>query len=170
MIKSIKLPVLISVVAYIFSSCIGSDVEENPRTAQQEQIEINIALEKLESDGLDVDTTESGLYYIVEKAGEGPLLQEGDTCFLEYGGYFLDGTLFDASIDHHENGIWEFVHGEVSFIPGFKEGIEMLNKGAEMSVLIPSDLGYGEMGALTIPPYTSLFFALKLHDLKPKTE
>lgn len=170
MIKSIKLVVFISVLTYTLSSCLTTPAEEDPRTAELEQVEINIAIEKLETEGFDIDTTDSGMYYIVQVAGEGPTVQEGDTCFIEYAGYFLDGTLFDASADHYEDAVWELVYKEVSLIPGFEEGVGMLSEGAEMDFLIPSELAYGATGVPGIPPYTPLLFATKLNILKPKAE
>ncbi|MDB4584921.1 FKBP-type peptidyl-prolyl cis-trans isomerase, partial [Draconibacterium sp.] len=112
----------------------------------------------------------SGMYFVEQVAGEGPTVHEGDTCFLRYAGYFLDGSIFDSSDNYYEDGIWEFVYKEVNLIPGFDEGIGMLNKGAEMDFIIPSELAYGATGVSGIPPYTPLLFATILDDLKPKTE
>ena len=167
--KSIKLLAVLSILIYALSSCLSTE-SEDPRTPEMEQSEINTALTNLENEGFDVDTTASGMYYIVQVAGEGPTVQEGDTCYLRYAGYFLDGTLFDASEYYHEDGIWELVHGEVSLIPGFEEAIGMLNKGAEVDFIIPSELAYGSTGANGIPAYAPLLFATQLVDLKPISE
>jgi len=167
--KSIKLLAVLSFLIYILSSCLSSESEDS-RTAEMEQSEINTALSNLENEGFDIDTTASGMYYVVHVAGEGPTVQEGDTCYLRYAGYFLDGTVFDASEYYYEDGIWELVHGEVSLIPGFKEAIGMLNKGAEVDFIIPSALAYGAAGVTGIPAYAPLLFATQLVDLKPKSE
>jgi FKBP-type peptidyl-prolyl cis-trans isomerase FkpA len=44
----------------------------------------------------------------------------------------------------------------------------LLNKGAIVNEIIPSELAYGANGNYTIPPYTPLVFNLKLKDLQPK--
>ena len=166
MFKTIKTIAILFVFIFSISSCLnnGSDIE--PRTPEMEQAELNEFLKKLEADGFDVDTTDLGIYYVVQEAGEGLFPVEGDTCFMEYAGFFLDGSVFDTSHDHFPNGIWQFNYKETSLIPGFEDGIALLNKGAEIDMIIPSNLAYGA-GTSSIPPYTTLLFATKMHDLKP---
>ncbi len=103
----------------------------------------------------------------MNKQGEGPLPQPGDTCFLIYTGFFLDGTIFDSSGDYYLDSIWQFKYLELSLIPGFNNGIGLLNKGAEADIIIPSSLAYGSTGFGTIQPYMPLAFSLKMKDLKP---
>ena len=170
MIKSIRLIAVVSILTIALSSCLSTEIENETRTPELEKKELNITIETLENEGFDVDTTESGMYYVVQLEGEGPTVQEGDTCYIEYAGYFLDGTLFDASANHYEDAVWKFIYKDVSLIPGFEEAIGMLSKGAEMDFIIPSDLAYGSAGAPGIPPYTSLLFATKLNELKQKIE
>jgi FKBP-type peptidyl-prolyl cis-trans isomerase len=106
----------------------------------------------------------------MSKLGTGPFPQKSDTCFLIYTGFFLNGAIFDASIDHFKDSIWQFQYKEINLIPGFSNVIAVLNKGAAADVIIPSDLAYGATGTQGIRPYTSLVFSLEMRDLRPKTK
>lgn len=164
-IKLIALTFIVS-VAVIFSSCIDTDIQE--RTADIEQQELSEALGKLESKGYNIDTTDLGVFYIMNKVGSGPLPQKNDTCSLIYTGFFLNGIIFDASAFYYQDSIWKFNYKEVSLIPGFDDGIALLNKGAEADIIIPSKLAYGPSGYGDIPAYTPLVFSMKMRNLKPK--
>jgi len=165
-IKTIVIALTISLPVFLNSCVDGNDVLD--RTAEKEQDELNEALSKLESAGYNVDTTDLGVYYIMNKIGTGPLPQTSDTCYLIYTGFFLNGVIFDTSANYFQDSIWKFNFQEVELIPGFNEGISILNKGAEAEVIIPSELAYGPEGYGDIPPYTPLVFSMKMRDLRPK--
>lgn len=168
MISTIKNIAFFVLFTFIFSSCF-SPIEDNTevRTPELEQQEISNTIAKLETAGYNIDTTATGLLYILHTAGTGAFPQPGDTCYIEYAGYFINSVLFDSSLDHYTNGIWIMKFKDQPLIPGFDEAISMLNKGAEMDFIMPSKLAYGVMGSYTIPPYSPLIFSIKLHDLKP---
>lgn len=170
MLKTIKTIALFTVLSLSISSCfspVGDD--EDARTPELEQEEISNTIAKLETAGYNIDTTASGLLYISHTAGTGVFPQNGDTCYIEYAGYFINSVLFDTSQEHYTNGIWEFIYKAQPLIQGFDEAISMLNKGAEMDFIMPSNLAYGAFGSASIPPYSPLIFSIKLHDLKPKS-
>lgn len=160
---------LLIITVLIVTSCL-SDTDVTSRTAEMEEQELNDALAQLISQGYDIDTTELGIYYIVHTEGDGPTAMPGDTLFLQYTGYLLDGTVFDASEYYYEDSIWEFIYKEIDFIPGFDDGIALMNKGAELNFIIPSELAYGATGSGIISPYTTIMFSAKLQDIKPAGE
>jgi len=164
-VKLIALAIVIS-IPFLMVSCVDP-IETPPRTAETEQQELNAAIKNLESKGYDVDTTELGVYYIMDKPGTGPLPQKSDTCFLIYTGFFLDGVIFDSSGDYYQDSIWQFNYLEVNLIPGFNDGVALLNKGANADIIVPSKLAYSATGYGTIPPYTPLVFSMEMKDLKP---
>jgi len=171
MFKTIKTVAFFFAITFFMStSCLDKGVEEPSRTAEMEQAELEKIISDLVSEGYDVDTTDLGVYYIVHEAGEGPLAQAGDTCFLEYGGFLLDGFVFDASSFHYVDSTWQFVYKDDDLIPGFDDGIALMNKGAELDLFIPSFLGYGPYPNGDIPAYSTLLFSVKMRDLKPKVE
>lgn len=173
MIKPVKSFVLLLTVPVLllFHSCfVNPEVEV--RTAELEKQELSETIGKLESEGYDIDTTASGLLYVIHKAGTGPFVIAGDTCFLEYATYFINGQLIDYSLLHYTDGIWQFVFKPDSLLPGLAESLQLMNKGTEADFILPSNLAYGAEGikSVGIPEYTPLIFSLKLHDLKVKTE
>ncbi|MCA1759118.1 MAG: FKBP-type peptidyl-prolyl cis-trans isomerase [Bacteroidales bacterium] len=168
MMKTIKLSVILISISFLYftTSC---DINNNvpDRTAATEQQELSEALAKLKTAGYNIDTTDLGVYYIMKKVGTGTLPQKSDTCFLIYTGFFLNGVIFDASAYHYQDSIWKFNFQENSLIPGFNDGIGLLNKGAEAEIIVPSALAYGSARYGDIPPYTPLVFSLKMRDLRP---
>ena len=109
--------------------------------------------------------TDSGLFYSIEKEGEGDKPQKGNSVKVHYKGELLDGTVFDSSFKRNQP--IEFSIGVGQVIPGWDEGIALLNKGAKATLIIPSDLAYGSAGAGgVIPPNATLKFEVELVDFK----
>ena len=80
---------------------------------------------------------------------------------MHYEGSLLDGTVFDSSFQRGEP--IEFLLGVGQVIPGWDEGISLLNVGDRARLLIPSDLAYGSRGAGgVIPPDAPLLFEVSL--------
>lgn len=170
MIKTVAFSVVIISIFFATSCLEGVDDNPNMRNPEKELRELNAALAKLVASGYDIDTTDLGIYYIVHEEGEGRLAEEGDTLNLEYTGYLLGGLIFDASGYRYPDGIWEFVFEPANLIPGFSNGISVMNKGAGIDMIIPSEFAYGEKGQGLIEPYTTILFTAKLHDLRPGAE
>jgi peptidylprolyl isomerase len=111
-------------------------------------------------------TTDSGLQYFIEKEGEGKLPEAGNVVQVHYKGMLADGTVFDSSYERDEPIVFPLGKGAV--IPGWEEGIELLPIGSKAKLVIPSELGYGEMGAGgVIPPNAKLYFEVELVDILP---
>lgn len=172
MYNTIKQVAFIIVIAltFTFTSCSMNDIEPaEQRTEALELTEIDQVLAQIEEEGLNIDTTELGIFYIVDTLGAGPTPQAGDTCFMKYQGFLFNGTVFDDSSYHPDNqdGIWEFIYKENSLIPGFDDGIALMSKGTRLDMIIPSSLAYGEYGNYSIPAYTTLVFSAEMVDLRP---
>ena len=106
-----------------------------------------------------VTTTESGLQYEVLTAGEGDLAMPSDTVTVHYTGSLLDGKVFDSSVERGEPAT--FALNRV--IPGWTEGVALMNVGSKYKLYIPSELGYGAQGAgADIPPNSTLVFEVEL--------
>lgn len=86
-----------------------------------------------------VQTTESGLQYIVLKEGTGEKPTTVSKVKVHYHGTLIDGTVFDSSVDRGEPT--EF--GVTQVIKGWTEGLQLMKEGAKYKFFIPSDIAYG---------------------------
>ena len=122
----------------------------------QQYLETNLA-----KDG--IQTTDSGLQYLVLNAGDGASPTAEDFVTVHYRGRFIDGQVFDSSIERGEPAT--FPAGKL--IPGFTEALLLMKVGDTWEVTIPSDLAYGENGAGggVIPGNSTLVFDLELIDV-----
>ncbi|TYP98246.1 FKBP-type peptidyl-prolyl cis-trans isomerase FklB [Tenacibaculum adriaticum] len=110
-----------------------------------------------------VQTTESGLQYIVLKEGKGASPKATDKVKVHYHGTLLDGTVFDSSVDRKEPA--EF--GVSQVIKGWTEGLQLMNPGAKYKFFIPQDLAYGaQQRGAQIKPFSALVFEVELLEVK----
>ena len=135
---------------------------EEDAGATGETVDITEVLEQYE----DASSTESGLYYIIEEEGTGDAPQSGDLVQVHYTGTLADGTKFDSSLDRGEP--FQFPLGMQRVIPGWDEGIALLNVGGKAKLIIPPELAYGQQGAGgVIPPNATLIFDVELVGIAP---
>jgi FKBP-type peptidyl-prolyl cis-trans isomerase FkpA len=113
-----------------------------------------------------VTVTDSGLQYSVMTAAEGATPNPEDTVTVHYVGTLLDGTEFDSSISRGEPA--KFPLNRV--IPGWTEGVQLMNVGEKYKFVIPAELAYGEQGAGSIPPGATLIFEVELLDIEAAKE
>jgi FKBP-type peptidyl-prolyl cis-trans isomerase FkpA len=107
-------------------------------------------------------TTPSGLQYEVVSEGTGSRPQASDTVSVHYEGALLNGEIFDSSYARDEPA--KFALDEV--IPGWTEGIQLMNVGGTYRFFIPSDLAYGEQGfGSVIPSNSTLIFRVELLEI-----
>lgn len=108
-----------------------------------------------------VRTTESGLQYLVVRAGSGAKPSQDDVVRVHYKGTLLDGTEFDSSYERGQPA--EFGLNQV--IPGWSEGVALMPVGSKYTFWIPSELAYGDSGGGPIPPNAVLSFEVELLDI-----
>ena len=108
------------------------------------------------------EKTESGLrYQITHKSGSGKKPEKGKNVAVHYVGKLADGTVFDNSYGRGEP--IEFPIGVGYVIPGWDEGIQLLEEGDKATFVIPAHLAYGAAGAGgVIPPNANLIFDVEL--------
>ena len=81
-----------------------------------------------------------------------------------YKGHLLDGSVF---ADSRQSGrTLDFYVGNM--IPAWNEGLQLLQVGGKMRLLVPSALGYGEngltnsRGKVIVPPHQILAFEIEV--------
>ena len=111
--------------------------------------------------GMGMTTTPTGLRYQVIKAGEGPSPTAADVALVLYEGRLADGTVFDSTELKGPSPL-----PVTGLIPGFSEGLQLMNKGAKYRFFIPAAIGYGSEGSGPIPPNSDLEFDVTLIDFR----
>jgi len=111
------------------------------------------------------ETTTSGLTYEITHKGDGARAKSGDMVAVHYTGKLSNGNVFDSSVDRGEPIAFKLGQGQV--IPGWDEGISLLDVGDKATLTIPSELAYGEQGAGgVIGPNETLTFDVELVEIK----
>jgi FKBP-type peptidyl-prolyl cis-trans isomerase FkpA len=106
-----------------------------------------------------VKTTASGLQYEVITEGKGPHPTKDDKVTVNYKGTLIDGTVFDSSYDRGQPATFPLAN----VIPGWTEGLQLMEPGAKYKFYIPPQLAYGERGAgAKIGPNQALIFEVEL--------
>ena len=167
---------LITLLIFLVSACGGSE-EPTPTPlppTQAEQAAINtpepqaatVAAAPAESNTGNIVTTASGLQYIEVNAGSGPKPQTGEIVTVHYTGKLDDGTVFDSSMNQGEP--IRFPLGVGFVIPGWDEGIALMNEGGQATLIIPPSLAYGAEGVPdVIPANATLTFEVELVEIAP---
>lgn len=111
----------------------------------------------------EVTTTASGLQYEVLEAGGGASPGPRSTVVTHYHGTFVDGTVFDSSVQRGEPAQF----GVHQVIPAWTEALQLMGTGAKWRIACPPALAYGEQGAGdSIPPNTPLVFEIHLLEIR----
>jgi peptidylprolyl isomerase len=108
--------------------------------------------------------SESGLYMQDLEVGTGEEVTPGRTAFVHYSGWLPDGYLFDTSLDNDRP--FSFVVGQGRVIKGWDEGLVGMKVGGKRRLVLPSELGYGEVGSGPIPPHSVLVFTVELLSMR----
>jgi FKBP-type peptidyl-prolyl cis-trans isomerase len=128
---------------------------------------------------LTLKTTATGLKYVITQPSIKPKPLKGDTLLVNYAGRSLDDKVFDSSIEAVAKSAGlqqpgrtyepiQVIVGAGSVIPGWDEGLLLLNEGAKATFVIPSALAYGAQGqGNDIKPYSTLVFDVELVKVKP---
>ena len=143
----------------IFESYLNNKSEVDVKKVEAEQ-------EAIKDITKGMKETESGIKYKISKKGTGDNAKTNDLLSVHYSLQLIDGSEIDSSFTR--GAPIEFTCGVGQVIKGWDEAMQLLNKGSKARLVIPSELGYGSMGAGNgvIPPNATLIFDVELVDIK----
>ncbi len=107
--------------------------------------------------------TESGLFYLVQTPGSGPVVPNGATVRAHFEARLLDGRVFDSS---RSGQPLEFVLGRTDTVRGWTEGFSTMKKGERRTLILPFWLAYGIYGKGPVPPRATVVFDVELLDFR----
>jgi peptidylprolyl isomerase len=154
MIKSLILVGIIAIIAIFIQRTYFND---NPIAGENMQSGIEFLENNKNAEGVQV--TDSGLQYLVLNEGSGDTHPgPTDKVKVHYHGTFIDGKVFDSSVDRGQ----PIDFGLNQVISGWTEGLQLMVVGEKTRLFIPSDLAYGDRGAGPIPAGSTLIFDVEL--------
>jgi FKBP-type peptidyl-prolyl cis-trans isomerase FkpA len=114
-----------------------------------------------------------GTYVQIVAPGAGPNADTSVVVKTNYTGKTMAGKTFDSNTDPSFNHLQPFMVNMTNdpmlgqgVIPGWTDGMKLLNKGAKAKFYIPSSLGYGAQGAgQDIAPNSILIFDIEVVDI-----
>ena len=107
------------------------------------------------------DSTSTGLVYKILESGIDSLkpVSDRDTVVVNYRGTLIDGTIFDEGEGRE--------YALDCVIPGWAEGLKLIGKGGQISLVVPSELGYGTRGPRAVGPNATILFDLETVEVRP---
>ena len=128
----------------------------------------------------DVIKNESGLSYVDEKTGEGREVKDGDLVVIHFAAWKLNDSLdtfedwqndstknsFRIASSYESNQTMKYIVGSEQFVKGSDEGFIGMKSGGKRTIIIPSELAYGQEGFGPIPPNTSIKLLVEVLEVK----
>lgn len=111
----------------------------------------------------EVNTDSFAVQVISE--GTGKAAEAGDKVEVYYSGSLKNGTVFDASKLHENDGkipTLPFTIGASEVIPGMEQGVLGMKVGEKRIITIPPSLGYGSQDLGAIPANSTLIFEVEM--------
>ena len=126
-----------------------------------DQMQENAIIDYIIDKNLAPTRSVTGLYYQVTQEGSGKSIKPGDQLVVHYTGRFLDGKIFDSSVQRGDP--LKFKLGTSGLIQGWLEGLRYMKEGSKMTLVVPSRLAYQEQGfGNMIGPDTPLTFEMEI--------
>lgn len=148
------------------------EVERRQKEAVQANIDAGKKFMETNSNNKSVYTTPSGLQYRRIRSGNGKFpsmnkdVQGGkpDKVKVHYTGTLVDGKVFDSSVQRGQ----PITFALDRVIPGWTEGIQLMDEGSKYMLYIPYNLAYGEQTVGDIPGGSMLIFEVELLEINPE--
>jgi FKBP-type peptidyl-prolyl cis-trans isomerase len=158
--------IILLILGWFFSGCI-KDEEIDYDELERE----NIA-GFLQRNGITVEPTASGLYYVEEEEGTGVQPVDGDTVEVNYIGYWISGIIFETNMEDiaYDYNIWdpnftyepvELIVGAENVMEGWSEGLCYMKEGGKATLIIPYRLTFEGN-------YNTLVYYIELLEVRQK--
>ncbi|MEN9338983.1 MAG: hypothetical protein RIQ62_295 [Bacteroidota bacterium] len=156
--KGDKLAYTVKIVSV--SSAAEYQKKQQEADEQQKVTDDKLIQDYIAANHIQAQKTPSGIYYTIQKAGNGKHPIATDKVKVQYKGSLMDGKVFDSSYEKGEPV--EFALNQV--IPGWTEGIQLFEEGGKGQLIIPSPLAYGKNPppGSGIEPNSVLIFDIEL--------
>ena len=138
-------------------SCSKNDACRD-KTVQTEQAAI---LAYASANNITGQLHSTGIYYQVTNPGSGTTPTPYNKVFVTYTGKRMDGTVFDSQSNSTLTG-WTLG----GLIQGWQIGLQLIQKGGSIKLIIPSSLAYGCQGVTGIDGNSILYFDVTLVDVQ----
>jgi len=143
----------------VFSSC---KKQESDNIDAQLEKDDQLIKDFIKANNINAERDDYGIYYVVTDPGSGNFEYTTSTKIkVKYTGRFLNGQVFDSN----SQGVELTLGGETGVIAGWQIGIQKIQKGGKIRLLIPSYYGYGSVAYRGIPANSVLDFDIELLDV-----
>ena len=162
MMAKFKYIILLVCIAGCFAACKKNvpvdDYDPNP----QFMADTTAIRAFIKTNNIPAQKDSYGIFYQIIEPGSGSVTYQGSTKITaDYDGRLLNGTLFDSS----KGTPVSFTLGQV--IAGWQIGIQKIQKGGKIRLIIPSYYGYGTASpSSSIPANSVLDFTITLTDVQ----
>jgi FKBP-type peptidyl-prolyl cis-trans isomerase len=173
-----KLLIIVIAIAGMFLStaCTEETAETDNSAKEQRYLDLYMA-----DNYPDAIPQASGLYYIVEREGEGESPDEDDWVKVNHVSYIIPNDIVyesyiknvakDNNLDPSGIALYgPFKMQNGARTPGLAEGLTLMKVGGEATLIMHSDLGYGSSGTSEIGAYNSLKYEIELVEVIPDIE
>jgi peptidylprolyl isomerase len=123
----------------------------------------------IEEKKISVAPTASGLIFIETLAGKGAKIDSGSWVKAHFKVSLIDGKPVFSTYDRGEP--MEFEYGKRFDTPGFEEGVSKMLKGGKSTMIVPSEIAFGEMGrGAMVPPFSTVIYDVEIVDITSKAD
>lgn len=143
---------------------VSSDNPEALRKKEQEALQNYI-----KTNNITAQPTASGIYCIETAPGSGMKIDSGCQVKVNFKVSTIEGKQIFSTFDRPEPV--SFTYGKRFDTPGLNEAVGMMKKGTKATVIVPSNMGFGDAGrGALVPPFSTLVYEVEIKDVMTKAQ
>ncbi len=154
--------------AKAYKNTVGTIEKDMAKNTGQLKKDDDIISAYLAKNNIKADKSPWGVYVAITTPGSGAKLTQNDVAVINYTGKTLNDSAFDSNTDPkfgHVEPLYVDL-GEFRVMPGWIDGLKMMQKGSVGKLIIPSTLAYGKHGSPPkIGPDENLVFDVAVTDI-----